>query len=150
MIVLGVDPGLSGALCVIESDDLHVVDVMDMPVIGKELDYGLLYIFLEDWRPKRAIIERAQAMPKQGVVGMFNYGYLYGELNGVMKALRVSYDRVTPQAWKKTQLVGMPKGKVSSVIRVNQLYPELKLRKTQHGRADCILIARHGCSKEEK
>ena len=145
MKLMAIDPGLTGALCVMESDDLHVVDVMDMPVIGKELDYDLLYIFLEDWQPKKAVIERAQAMPKQGVVGMFNYGYLYGELNGVLKALRIPYDRVTPQAWKKSQLAGMPKGKVSSVIRVNQLYPELKLRKTQHGRADAILIGRYGC-----
>lgn len=139
----GIDPGLTGAIAIL-GEDGHIAEVIDMPIIDKELDGpGFWYLF-NDWDIAHAYIERSQPMPKQGVVSTFHYGALFGDLRTAIKAKGIPQTRVTPQAWKKTQLAGMPKEKIQSVLRVNQLYPELGLRKTQHGRADAILICRHG------
>lgn len=140
----GIDPGLTGAVIVLD-DGLRVIDALDMPCIDKELDATVFIDVFQSWHITHVYIEKAQGMPKQK--GMFTYGRLFGEIIGVLKALSIPYTLVTPQAWKKTQLAGMPKEKVSSVIRINQLYPELKLRKTQHGRADAILLCRHGVGR---
>jgi len=143
MVILGIDPGATGAICAMSvSDDLKVIDVMDMPCVDKELDATVFMDFLVSWAPDHVFMEKAQAMPHQK--GMFTYGRLFGEIIGVLKAKLMPYTLVIPQRWKKGELKDMPSGKESSVIRVNQLYPGLKLRKTQHGRSDAILIARYG------
>ena len=142
-IFYGIDPGLTGAICAMR-EDLLVIDIMDMPCLDKELDAGAFMDFILSWPTVHVFMEKAQAMPKNGVVAMFNYGRLFGEIVGVLKAKEIPYTLVTPQRWKKIELKDMPAGKESSVIRVNQLYPELRLRKTQHGRSDAVLIARYG------
>lgn len=140
-IFYGIDPGLTGAICAMR-EDLLIVDIIDMPCLDKELDAGAFLEFILSWPTVHVFMEKAQGMPKQK--GMFNYGRLFGEIIGVLKAKEMPYTLVTPQRWKKFQLKDMPSGKESSVIRVNQLYPEQRLKKSQHGRSDAILIARYG------
>lgn len=142
IIIFGIDPGQTGAVCAIKKEDLSVIDVVDMPCLDKELDASAFMDFIFSWPPGHVYMEKAQAMPHQK--GMFNYGRLFGEIIGVLKAREISYTLVPPQRWKKVELKDMSPDKESSVIRVNQLYPSLKLKKTHHGKSDAILIARYG------
>lgn len=145
MIIYGIDPGATGAIAAIEQDDMHVVDVIDMPLFEHDLTWPVLRDFLESWPPKHVYLEKAQAMPKQGVTSMFHYGLGYGQVIGCLKAAGIPWTLVRPQTWKARELKDMDRGnKHSAVIRVNQLYPEQSLRMSQHGRADAILIARYG------
>ncbi len=148
MIVGGIDPGLTGAIAAISTEDLHVVDVIDMPFIDHDLDWPLFREFMEEWDVKEFWLEKAGAMApagrKQGGTSMFNYGCGYGQLIGALKACAIPYTLIRPQTWKQRELRDMPKEKASSVVRVNQLYPALKLKKSHHGKADAILIARYG------
>jgi crossover junction endodeoxyribonuclease RuvC len=81
MIVVGVDPGISGALAVVEVADGAapvLVGCSDIPVIGtgakERVDVAAIRNFIDRHKPIRALIERAQAMPKQGASSGFKYG----------------------------------------------------------------------------
>jgi crossover junction endodeoxyribonuclease RuvC len=141
--ICGIDPGLTGAVAIL-GDDYHIASLMDMPMIEHDIDWPSLKEFWDEYEPSEVWIEKCQAMPKQGISSTFHYAMAYGQLVGICKAFGIRYSLVRPQTWKAKELKDMPKEKYSAVLRVNQLYPDMKLRKTQHGRADSILIARHG------
>ena len=87
-------------------------------------------------------IERVHSMPKQGVASSFKFGMGFGIWLGILAALRLPHELVTPQAWKKLMLAGMPKEKDASRQRAMQLFPDVDLSlKRHHGRADALLIA---------
>ena len=83
-------------------------------------------------------------MPGQGVASMFNFGMGYGIIQGVVSALGIPYELVTPQSWKKRAgLIGKDKDNARTMAQ--QLYPDAPLgRKKDIGRADALLIARFG------
>ena len=107
---IGVDPGLSGAIAVL-NDDLSLVAVYDMPVMpvrkGKnQVNAAALVKILSsaiDY-PRRlqptAYLEQVSAMPGQGVSGMFSFGTSYGIVQGALAALGIPMVLVRPQAWK--------------------------------------------------
>jgi len=146
-MICGIDPGFSGAICVMNN---HVpIKIHDMPILkaGKrnEVDGVALREILDNIPClEHAYIEKAQSMPKQGVSSVFRYGCSYGIVIGICVGLKISYTLVHPRTWKAAMMRDMPKEKGASVLRCQQLFPDfatenLKLKK-HHGRADSLLI----------
>ena len=149
MYIMGIDPGFSGALAVLDSD-LKIEFVMDMPIIkvGKkrELDEARLSVIFKMWRSKsiNVALEKSQTMPNQGIVSSGRYMASYGFLRGLCVGNGIPYHLIQPQTWKKAMMPDMGKEKGASIQKVSQLYPELSLTRVKdHGIADAVLIARY-------
>ena len=149
MHIMGIDPGFSGALAVLD-DELKIEFVMDMPVImvGKkrELNEAKLAEVFNRWRHKPMMVglEKSQTMPKQGIVSTGRYMASYGFLRGLCVGNVIPYHLIRPQSWKKAMMPDMGKEKGASIQKVTQIYPELSLTRVKdHGIADAVLIARY-------
>lgn len=102
--VCGIDPGATGAiafLCAASDVPGWIVSATMLPRAGDGFDLPALAKALERERPALTIIERVSAMPGQGVTGVFRFGEGYGMLQGVLAALGLPYELVTPQTWRK-------------------------------------------------
>ena len=85
-----------------------------------------VYETLREWAPQMVYLEKAQAMPKQGVSSVFTYGDHFGQLQGILISLGIPYQLVTPQAWQKTMFAGTAttlKPKKRALIAATRLYP---------------------------
>ena len=152
---LGVDPGASGAIAVLQEDGL-LIAVIDMPVV--ELKVGkamkrrvspeILAHVLRPYAGSVAYLEQVSAMPGQGVSSMFAFGESYGVVRGVLAALGMRTYLVTPGAWKKA--MGLNAGKDGSRAKAIQMWPD-RVRDFQRvkddGRAEASLIAEFGRMK---
>ena len=99
--VLGIDPGQKGALAFLNMEGL-VEEIEDMPLLGKEINAHMVARLVLGYGPvKQAVIERAHSMPKQGIVGAFNYGVGYGKLLGVLAALDIPITFYASTEWKR-------------------------------------------------
>jgi crossover junction endodeoxyribonuclease RuvC len=147
--ILGIDPGLGGALALWDSD-LELLWVQDMPVhiikVGKSSKCVLDEVTLADWvrelLPNLAVCEWVHAMPKQGVTSVFTFGVAFGVVRGVLAALHIPVTYITPQSWQRTMKV--PQGKDGSRQRATQLLPRYGdrfVRVRDNGRSDATLIA---------
>ncbi len=154
MIVLGIDPGLSGALAFYDTVSEALV-VMDMPTVevtrnGKskrEVSPALVADMVAGKGIEKAFMERVSAMPGQGVSSMFSFGRSSGVVEGVLAAYEIPTTLVTPQAWMKA--MGVRAGKDGSRERAMQLFPQYSTafsRKKDDGRSDAALIAKFGAS----
>jgi crossover junction endodeoxyribonuclease RuvC len=155
LTVLGIDPGLNGAIAQIEHSGMYnrlIVNVEDAPVhlLKKKKDYipQLMADIVYKLKGKNthAFIEKVHAMPKQGVTSTFSFGKGYGIWLGVLAALQIPYTLVTPMTWKKIMLRDMG-DKDASRHRACELFPEyagLFSRKKDDGRAEALLIAEYG------
>jgi crossover junction endodeoxyribonuclease RuvC len=152
MVILGIDPGLNGAMAYYETD-IDVLVVMDMPTVevtrnGKnkrEVSPALLADLIAGRGIKKAYMERVSAMPGQGVSSMFSFGRSVGVIEGVLAAYEIPVTHVTPQAWMKA--MGIRAGKDGSRERAMQLFPQYSSmfsRKKDDGRSDAALIAKYG------
>jgi len=151
--ILGVDPGLSGALALID-DNKRTLEVFDMPLFelkrGKknkrEIDIHSLARCVKRFVPiDMAFFEKVGAMPGQGVTGMFQFGRLVGIVEGILYANKVPIDYVSPRKWRSDLKVRQ--GKDGSRERASTLMPscaEIWSRKKDVGRAEATLIAIHG------
>lgn len=143
-MIVGIDPGLTGGVAVIDGD---TVMVKDMPVIAdrtggkKSIDIDELVNLLQPGAS--VVIEQQQSMPKQGVASTFQTGLNYGRLLGALDALAFPYKVVTSREWAK--IVGKPAktGKEWNIAEARRRWPHLKdiLLKSKDGRADALLIA---------
>jgi crossover junction endodeoxyribonuclease RuvC len=151
MNVAGIDPGLTGALAIM--DEYRVVFVDDLPVhqihAGKrtraELDLGGMRELLTSLTYDHVFIEQVAARPGQGVTSMFRFGLTAGQIIGLVAGLRVPYSLVSPQRWQR--MAGCGPAPDEARRRAGQLYPDAVhylTRKRDAGRADAILIARSG------
>jgi crossover junction endodeoxyribonuclease RuvC len=151
MKVLGLDPGLSGALAIVDAE--HVLFVDDLPVhrikrgksIKSDLDLGGLRALLMAHAHDHVWIEQVHAMPKQGVASMFRFGMVTGQILGLVAGLGKPYSLILPQRWQR--LAGCGPSPDAARQRAGQLYPDAVphlVRKKDSGRADAILIARAG------
>jgi crossover junction endodeoxyribonuclease RuvC len=147
MRVLGADPGLDGALGLVETS-LDVVLARDMPVAKsgtgqrREIVPTLLAELIKSWRPDAAFVEKVHAMPKQGVSSVFTFGLGYGTLLGVLSALEVPLILVTPNTWKRA--MGLGADKSGSRAMAMRLFPRdagLFQQVKDDGRAEAVLIA---------
>ena len=152
MKIVGIDPGLSGAIAIIE--DNKVVGIFDMPVMAegkknkRQLNSAQLVNIIKDNTKMKeeivVIVEQVNAMPGQGVTSMFNFGQTFGAIKGVCAALKLPIFFVRPSKWKKHfELINSSKD--SSRTKVIEMYPSLSnqlAKKKDVNKSDAILIAR--------
>tara|TARA_B100000161_G_scaffold260067_1_gene226683 strand:- start:54 stop:545 length:492 start_codon:yes stop_codon:yes gene_type:complete len=153
MKILGIDPGLSGAIAILEKK--KVLNLFDMPVMAegkknkKQLNSAqLVNIIRENSIGEEEIVvvvEQVNAMPGQGVTSMFNFGQTFGAIKGVCAALNLPIFFVRPSKWKKYfELINSSKD--SSRTKVIEMYPSLSsqlAKKKDVNKSDAILIARY-------
>jgi len=144
-IIMGIDPGISGAVAFYFPMVPSRIAVDDVPVAGGEINVNELARLIRIHRPTLAVIERVSAMPGQGVVSMFNFGRSYGDVRGVVGAMDVPLHFVTPQKWKKH--FGLSADKEQCRLRAIRMFPtaaeSFRLKK-HDGRAEAALIALYG------
>lgn len=152
-IFIGIDPGISGAVGVVDADG-EVIDVFDLPVVkgqkgSKELHLASLIKkvrALTDGRRVYGAVEKVHSMPKQGVRSSFRFGKATGQLESMLVTLGIPLMLVTPQAWQKrfTRHVEGPDTKVRSVIAASYRWPDIDLpRKKDHNKAEALLLAEY-------
>lgn len=152
MIVIGIDPGLSGAVAFYNTVD-GTIEVADMPTneltrngkTKREVSAVMLSGILTRHKVEAAFLERVNAMAGQGVTSVFSFGRSSGIVEGILAAYDIPTTLVTPQAWQKG--VGQRAGKDGSRERAMQLFPaqaDLFQRKKDDGRSDATLIAYYG------
>jgi len=148
--VIGIDPGISGAIAVFDWYTKKLVEIIDMPTLEVEsgktkkrhISAVSLANYLVGFTDTHIVIEKVGAMPGQGVTSMFNFGRSAGIIEGVVAALEMPNTYVTPAAW--TKAVGRAAGKDASRMRAMELFPakaDLFKRAKDDGRADAALIA---------
>jgi crossover junction endodeoxyribonuclease RuvC len=148
-MILGIDPGASGALVLLNVDGTPI-EWMRMPtmIVGRStrVNAAALARFLDDYHIKTAYLENVHSMPKQGVASSFNFGHACGVIEGVLGALVIPVRLVTPQKWKRAAgLIGADKD--ASRVKAIQVWPFWsELDKIGEGQAyaDAALIARFG------
>ena len=150
-IIIGIDPGLTGGIAILDSRNKELIRVEDMPIIpegGKKKvsGHGLMKIIGGYTRNdiEMVYLEKVGARPGQGVVSMFSFGRSYGAVEATVSLLGFPLTYVTPQRWKRSAgLMGTHKD--ASRGKVLDLYPDADVhRKKDNGRADAVLIARYG------
>jgi len=153
MLIIGIDPGISGAICFFE--DGEVKEIIDMPVMaeGKKnkrqingpQTYNEILERINRFQKKDVIvvIEQVSAMPGQGVTSMFNFGQSFGVLKGICSAMQLSMFFIRPAKWKK--YFGLIKTeKDASRTKVIEIFPYISSelsRKKDSNKADAVLIA---------
>ena len=155
MLIIGIDPGISGAICFFE--DGQVREILEMPTMAegkknkKQVNgpqiYNEIFSRIDKFSKKDVfvVIEQVSAMPGQGVTSMFNFGQSFGVIKGVCSALNLPIYFVRPTKWKKYFNL-IKTNKDASRTKVIEIYPEIssKLsRKKDSNKADAILIARY-------
>jgi crossover junction endodeoxyribonuclease RuvC len=152
MKIIGIDPGLSGAIAVLENN--KVLNIFDMPVMpeGKKNKrqlnsaqlVSLIKANIKSDENIAVIVEQVNAMPGQGVTSMFNFGQTFGAIKGVCAALELPIFFVRPSKWKKHfELINASKD--ASRTKVIEMYPTLSselAKKKDVNKSDAILIAR--------
>lgn len=147
--MIGIDPGLNGAIAFLDQNGEHIED---LPTMGdgkhREIDCRNLFLLLEPHQGEPVTLERVASMPGQGVASMFKFGRVVGSIEGVLAACGCPVRYVTPQTWKKC--FSLPREKDAARMRAIQLFPSLApvlSRKKDDGRAEALLIALYGKSK---
>ena len=154
MLIIGIDPGVSGSICFFK--DGKILDVVEMPVMNegkknkKQVNGAQIYneitkkINSNPETNTRVVIEHVTAMPGQGVTSMFNFGQTFGAIKGVCAALSLPIYFVRPSKWKKHfELINSSKD--ASRTKVIEMYPYLSnqlSKKKDVNKSDAILIAR--------
>ena len=152
--ILGVDPGIRGGLAIVSVDANgaapQFIDAIDIPVAGvgakERVDVLAIRSWIERHPPEHALIERAQAMPKQGASSGFKYGRAVGAIEAVVACCAIPLTIVEPTAWKKFHAL-RGGDKEAGRQRALQLFPtahELLAHKKDHGRGEAALIALYG------
>ena len=143
-LLMGVDPGISGAIAFWFPDQPDQIVVQDVPVVDGQLDPVTLARRIDQMRPTLAVVEKVHAMPKQGVSSTFKFGMAYGMVLGVIATQKIPLHLVTPARWKKA--FNLSADKEQSRALALRLWPgcdEFGLKKS-HGKAEAALIARYG------
>ena len=153
MIIFGIDPGVSGAISILENK--KVIEVFEMPTMidGKkskrQVNGAQVTNIIKERLDKNkeiiVVVEHVNAMPGQGVTSMFNFGQSFGVIKGICSALSLPIYFVRPMKWKKYFNL-IKTNKDASRTKVIEVYPEIssKLsRKKDSNKADAILIARY-------
>tara|TARA_Y100001970_G_scaffold63755_1_gene81662 strand:- start:1710 stop:2204 length:495 start_codon:yes stop_codon:yes gene_type:complete len=153
MLIIGIDPGISGAICFFE--DGQVKEILDMPVMAdgkknkRQINGPQIFNEISSRITKFSkkdiivVIEQVSAMPGQGVTSMFNFGQSFGVLKGICSAMQLSMFFIRPAKWKK--YFGLIKTeKDASRTKVIEIFPYISSelsRKKDSNKADAVLIA---------
>jgi crossover junction endodeoxyribonuclease RuvC len=156
-VVLGIDPGLDGGLACLTLVG-QCIHLGVMPVIGKkgegkrEIDGPEIVSWLVRVQDVFDIvgcaIEHVHAMPKQGVTSMFNFGYGYGVVRGILTAHHMKTILVPSTTWKKDVLTGTKRDKCAAISYCQRSFPNTDLipercRTPHDGMADALCIAEY-------
>ena len=153
MLIIGIDPGIAGAICFFEN--CKVFDVIDMPTMadgkknkrqinGSQL-FNEILSRIENYSSKNVnvVVEQVSAMPGQGVTSMFNFGQSFGVIKGICAAMQLPIFFVRPAKWKKYfDLINSQKD--SSRTKAIEKFPiisSILSKKKDANKADAILIA---------
>ena len=153
MLIIGIDPGITGSICFFE--DGKIIDVVEMPnmaegkknkrqVNGAQI-YHEIYKRIKNLEKKniKVVIEQVAAMPGQGVTSMFNFGQSFGVLKGICAAMQIPMYFVRPAKWKKYfNLINSEKD--ASRTKAIEIFPHFSAqlsRKKDSNKADAILIS---------
>ena len=153
MIIFGIDPGVSGAISVLENK--KIIEIFDMPTMidgkknkkqvnGSQVT-NIIKERIKEGKEIVVVVEHVNAMPGQGVTSMFNFGQSFGVIKGVCSALSLPIYFVRPTKWKKYFNL-IKTNKDASRTKVIEVYPEISAklsRKKDSNKADAILIARY-------
>ena len=162
MLIIGIDPGISGSICFFE--DGKIIDVVEMPTMteGKknkrQVNGSQIFNEISQRIHKlenheiRVIIEQVSAMPGQGVTSMFNFGQSFGVIKGICSAMELPIFYVRPAKWKKYfNLINSQKD--ASRTRAIEIFPYFSTqlsKKKDSNKADAILIANYHLNSQEK
>ena len=153
MLIIGIDPGITGSICFFE--DGKIIDVVEMPnmaegkknkrqVNGAQI-YQEIYKRIKNLEKKdiKVVIEQVAAMPGLGVTSMFNFGQSFGVLKGICAAMQIPMYFVRPAKWKKYfNLINSEKD--ASRTKAIEIFPHFSAqlsRKKDSNKADAILIS---------
>ena len=153
MLIIGIDPGISGSICFFK--DGVIKDVVEMPVMiegkknKKQVNGSQIFNEISekiknmDKKNIKVVIEHVTAMPGQGVTSMFNFGQSFGILKGICSAMQLSVYFVRPSKWKKYfNLINSEKdASRTRAIEIFPYYSSHLSRKKDSNKADAILIA---------
>ena len=152
MLIIGIDPGISGSICFFE--DGKILEVIEMPIMiegkknKKQVNGAQIYNEFSKWinnkdNEIRVVIEQVSAMPGQGVTSMFNFGQSFGILKGICSAMQLPMFFIRPAKWKKYfNLINSQKD--ASRTRAIEIFPYFSTqlsKKKDSNKADAILIA---------
>ena len=153
MLIIGIDPGISGSICFLEEG--KIIDVVEMPTMAegkknkRQVNGSQIYneilkrIHKIEKQDIRVVIEQVSAMPGQGVTSMFNFGQSFGILKGICSAMQLPMYFVRPAKWKKYfGLINSEKD--ASRTRAIEMFPYFSSqlsKKKDSNKADAILIA---------
>ncbi len=148
MKIVGIDPGVTGAIAVHEGGVLTVIE--DMPVLNGRVDGKALCDLMLDYVPHAVYLENTQAMPKNGSIASYSLGLNTGIVVGVVQSLSYPLVRVRPSEWKKKMgVTRMDKNAIRGIVR--EIYPQWAdhfKRVMDHNRAEAVLISRYGVGAE--
>jgi len=149
--IIGVDPGISGAIAFYFPDAPDRVIAEDMPIVDGDIDAATLARRILQMAPTLAVVERVSARPGQGVVSMFKFGKAYGTVLGILATLEVPTHLVTPSMWKKHFRLSADKEESRALaLRLFPATSQHFSRKRDHNRGEASLIAQYGhvcCAK---
>lgn len=147
-VSIGIDPGKTGAIAVMDEDGILCLEQFNVDKYVDVLSYVGQSTSAKDIK---VCLEKVGAMPGQGVVSMFNFGHNLGVIEGILSALRIPYQLVPPQTWKKEfSLTG---DKAKSIEVCKKLFPWVDLRATERSRkpsdglAEALLMAEYARRK---
>lgn len=150
--ILGIDPGATGGLA--ELDDTgHVVQILPMPMLGKEPDVDALVGIVHGLPDgSRVLIEGVHAFPGQGVSSMFRFGFGTGMIHGIVRGARMPLETVSPQAWMKAGPGVTGGDKAITALWAGRTFPGAQIipprcRKAHEGICDALGIAWFGILK---
>lgn len=163
MIIVGVDPGINGAISALEYQDGKrptAIDAIDLPTIGsgktREIDAVVLLRWIINMCADHAFLERAMAIPvfktkggekrEAGAASTFNFGAAYGEVRAILKLSSTPWTTVMPGVWKKyfTLRGGEKEAARQAAIRMIPSSAPLLTRRKDHQRAEAFLIGLYG------
>ena len=153
MLIIGIDPGISGSICFFE--DGKIIDVVEMPTMteGKknkrQVNGSQIFneisqrIHKTENHEIRVIIEQVSAMPGQGVTSMFNFGQSFGILKGICSSMQLPMYFVRPAKWKKYfNLINSQKdASRTKAIEIFPYFSRQLSKKKDSNKADAILIS---------
>jgi len=153
MLIIGIDPGITGSICFFE--DGKIIDVVEMPNMAegkknkRQVNGAQIYHEISkriknlERKDIKVIIEQVAAMPGQGVTSMFNFGQSFGVLKGICAAMQIPMYFVRPAKWKKYfNLINSEKD--ASRTKAIEIFPHFSTqlsRKKDSNKADAILIS---------
>jgi len=154
-LIVGIDPGLMGAMCWMDANTGEVLDVADLPIHlegkRKSIDaVGFMELISTHPTPRLVVVELVGARPTDSKTGAHTFGRNVGAIEALVLAAHLPMTRVAPVPWRRA--AGLPAGaeKNASLAAALRLHPSarphLEGKLARHDRGDAVLIASWGLS----